>query len=60
MEVWIVCRPCDDPYYEGHATGIVFTDKAKAEMYILEKNGQAEETNEYWNSALYLEKGELK
>jgi hypothetical protein len=38
----------------------VFTDKEKAEAYIREKNGAPEDTNEYWNSALYLEKGELK
>ena len=60
MEVWIVCRPCDDPYYDGHATGVVFADKNKAEAYIREKNGAPEDTNDYWNSALYLEKGELK
>jgi len=60
MKIWIVCRPCDDPYYAGHATGVVFADKKKADAYIKEKNGAPEETNEYWNSALYLEPGELK
>lgn len=34
FECWIVCEKCDDPYYEGHPTGIVFMDKALAEEWI--------------------------
>lgn len=60
MKVWIVCRPCDDPYYDGHTTGVVFADKAKAEEYIKKMNAPPEDVNEYWDSALYLEEGELK
>ena len=60
MKVWIVCRPCDDPYYEGHPTGLVFTDKEKAEAYLRDRNGEPDGTEAYFNSALYLEKGELQ
>lgn len=60
MKVWIVCRPCDDPYYEGHPTGLVFTDKEKAEDYLRDRNGEPKDTKEYLISALYLEKGELQ
>jgi len=60
MKVWIVCRPCDDPYYDGHPTGVVFTDKTKADAHILEMNGAPEDTVEYLAWALYLEEGEVK
>jgi hypothetical protein len=36
MKGWIVRRPYDDPHYEGHPTGLVFTDKEKAEAYLRE------------------------
>jgi len=55
MKVWIVCIPCEDTYYDGHPTGEVFTDKAKAEKYITEKNGDPNDP-----FALYLTEGELK
>jgi len=60
MKVWIVCRPCDDPYYAGHPTGLVFTDKEKAEAHLKDKNGEPDDTYSYIKWALYLEEGELQ
>ena len=58
MKVWIVCEPCEDHFYAGSPTGVVFTDKAKAEQYIAEKNGNSDDPLfDYF--ALYLVKGEL-
>ena len=31
---WIVCEECDDPYYEGHPTGMVFLSEALAKEYV--------------------------
>jgi hypothetical protein len=68
MKVWIVCEPCEDTYYDGHPTGEVFTDKAKAEQYIAEKNGDPNDSYLLFGErvprsdtfALYLTEGELK
>ena len=58
MKVWIVCEPCEDRFYSGSPTGIVFTDKAKAEHYIADKNGNSDDPHfDYF--ALYLLEGEL-
>lgn len=59
MKVWIVCKPCEDTYYDGHPTGEVFTDKAKAEQYITKKNGDINDPF-FLTFALYLKEGELK
>lgn len=59
-ECWIVCRPCDDPHYGGHPTGMVFTDEAQAIAYIDEQNGGPYDDSPDWcDWALYLEKGDL-
>jgi len=67
MKVWIVCVPCEDTYYDGHPTGEVFTDKAKAEQYIAEKNNALTNRDTWFKEAgindpfaLYLTEGELK
>lgn len=60
MKCWIICRPCDDPYYEGHPHGAVFTDEAKAKAFIAEINGTPEDTQFWRDTALYLEEGEIK
>jgi hypothetical protein len=48
MKCWIVCEECEDPFYEGHPTGIVFLDEAQAEEYI-KSHGRLH--------SLYLERG---
>lgn len=61
MKCWIVCRPCDDSYYEGHATGVVFIDEAKAKAYIDGVNGPEDAEDPFWDwSALYLTEGEIQ
>jgi len=59
VRCWIVCRPCSDPYYNGHPTGMVFDDEAKAKEYIEHANGPRSEgdTGEH---DLYLQKGCLE
>ena len=56
---WIVCKPCSDPYYDGHPTGMVFTDEVKAKEYLERANGPLSEgdTGEH---DYYLQKGYLE
>lgn len=50
VNCWIVCRECDDPYYEGHPTGVVFLSEARAKEYLADYVADGCET-------LYIEKG---
>ena len=34
IKCWIVCKECDDPYYEGHPNGMVFVSEALAKEYV--------------------------
>jgi len=38
-KLWIVCRPCEDSYYRGSPTGVVFLSRADADAYLLQYNG---------------------
>lgn len=54
MQCWIVCESCEDSCYAGSPTGMVFTDKEKAEAFLAEKNRSLSKL-----SQLYLVEGEM-
>lgn len=63
QSVWIICKPCPDPYYHGSPTGMVFTDEEAANAYLREYNGdgsgdpQNDHIRHHWE--YYAEKGYL-
>ena len=61
-KLWIVCRPCEDSYYKGSPTGVVFLSKADADAYLLKYNGPPSGNNDdEWADSynLYVTEGAL-
>ena len=61
-KLWIVCRPCEDSYYRGSPTGVVFLSRADADAYLLKYNGPHRDDDDTFPSHdydLYVTEGVL-
>jgi len=57
--VWIICKPCEDHYYAGSPTGMVFLEEEDAKEYLRGANNPAQEPHDT-QLELYSVKGYLQ
>jgi hypothetical protein len=55
MKVYVACKPCADPYYQGHPLGVCFLSEKEAKKYIDKINEQFLNCPDFGNIAYYYQ-----